>query len=109
MVCAMSDLRVLLVTATAEEAPRLVRALCEERLIACGNLVQSVRSIYRWEGQICDTAEVLIVMETMANRLDAAQSRIQELHSYDVPKIIALAPADVAQAYEAWVATTTRE
>lgn len=104
----MSDVRVLVVSAPVESAAKLVRQLCEERLIACGNVIPSVRSIYRWQGEVCDEAESLILMETVADRVQAAIDRIADLHPYEVPKVLAVAPEAALAAYEAWAATATR-
>src|SRR6185295_16280892 len=58
------DAIVVLVTAGSEdEGARIVRTLVEERLVACGNLVGPIRSIYRWEGTVEDTAEWLLVLK----------------------------------------------
>jgi len=63
----LTDTRVVLVTTPdADTAARLARTLVEERLAACGNLVPGVRSIYRWEGKVCDEAEVLLILKTTA-------------------------------------------
>lgn len=105
---AMSDVRLLIVSAPVDAAAELVRQLCEERLVACGNIIPGVRSLFRWEGEVCDEAETLVVMETVADRLQAAMDRIAELHSYDVPKILALAPEAVLASYENWAKAETR-
>lgn len=103
----MSELRVLFVTATEAEAPQLVRTLVTEGLVACGNILPGVRSIYRWQDEVCDETEAVIWMETTTDRLAAARARIGQLHSYDVPKIVAFAAADVADAYLQWVRDST--
>ena len=99
--------RVLFVTAPAEVAPGLVRALVERRLVACGNIVPGVRSIYVWEGEVCDEQEVVLLLETAAPRVEAAMQAIRELHPYTCPKIVAFDPAAVDRDYAAWVATAT--
>lgn len=99
--------RVLFVTAPADAAPGLVRALVEQRVVACGNIVPGVRSIYVWDGEVCDEQEVVILLETAAVRVDAAMQAIRALHPYTCPKIVALAPAAVDPDYAAWVAATT--
>ncbi len=103
----MSDLVVLLVTASEEEAPTLVRTLVSEGLVACGNILPGVRSIYRWDGQICDETEAVILMETTPARLPQARARIEELHSYVVPKIVALPSTDVSAPYLEWLREST--
>ncbi len=95
---------VVLVTAPdAEVAARLARAIVEERLAACVNVVPGVRSIYRWQGAVQDDSEVLLVMKTRADRVDALGARVRELHPHDVPEVLALAAAGGSADYLAWV------
>ncbi len=103
------DLRILFVTSAPDQAPDLVRTLVEEGLVACGNIVPGVHSIYRWQGQICDDVEAVLLMETTVDRLARAQERLTQLHAYDVPKIVVLEPVDVNAAYQAWVRAQTRD
>lgn len=100
----MTDTRVVLVTAPdVDTAAGLVRTLVEERLAACGNLVPGVRSIYRWEGKICDEAEVLLVLKTTAPLADALRDRILALHPYACPEVLVLPVEGGHAAYLAWV------
>ena len=105
----MSDLVVLFVTATEAEAPGLVRTLVSEGLVACGNILPGVRSIYRWQGEVCDDTEAVILMETTPTRLAEARARIEALHSYDVPKIVALPSSEVSAPYLQWVRACTAD
>jgi periplasmic divalent cation tolerance protein len=88
----------------AETAARIARALVEARLAACVNLVPAIRSIYRWQGEISDDAEVLAVMKTTAEGHAALAAKIAELHPYDVPEILALPLAAGHPPYLAWLA-----
>jgi len=99
-----SELIVVLTTAGSdEEARRLARALVERKLAACVSVVPGVRSVYRWRGRICDESEMLLVSKTTRARFETLATAIRELHSYDVPEIVAL-PADaVDPAYAAWL------
>jgi periplasmic divalent cation tolerance protein len=89
---------------TADTAARVARALVEERLAACVNLIPTVRSIYRWQGAICDEAETLAVIKTTAERYPAVAARLVELHPYQVPEILALPIAAGHAPYLAWLA-----
>ena len=104
-------MRIVLSTAPPEVAPELARALVEERLAACVNIVPAVRSIYQWQGELCDDAEALLVAKTSAARVPALTERLVELHPYDVPEIIAvaLAPGEGNAAYLEWVAEGVKE
>ncbi len=99
---------VLLSTApTEEEAAKIARALVEERLVACVNLVPQVRSVYRWEGAVQDDREVLLVIKTRAERQAAVVERIRALHSYSCPEAIVLPLVAGAQPYLDWIAEVT--
>jgi periplasmic divalent cation tolerance protein len=97
---------VLLVFSTfpdEDTAARVVRTLVEEKLIACGNLLPGVRSIYAWEGKIEDTAEVLVVLKTSGPVYAKLEKRLLKLHPYDTPEIVALESGAATKAYAAWV------
>ncbi len=81
---------VLVTVGKPEEAEKIASALVEERLAACCNLVPSVRSVYRWKGEICREAETLMIIKTRRDRFEALRARVAELHSYDVPEIVEL-------------------
>ena len=105
----MTDALVVLVTApSAEQAAALARALVEARLAACGNVVPGLRSIYRWEGQVRDEPEALLVLKTTRDRLEALRERQLALHPYDVPEVLALPVEAGSAAYLAWLAAETR-
>jgi periplasmic divalent cation tolerance protein len=101
------DYVVVLVTASGpEEAARLARALVEERLAACANLVP-VRSIYRWQGAVEEAEEHLLVLKARAADVAALDARVRALHSYDVPEVLALPVLAGSAAYLAWLADST--
>jgi periplasmic divalent cation tolerance protein len=93
---------------TAEAAAAAARALVEERLAACVNVVPGVRSIYRWQGAVEDSAEVLAVVKTTRAGYAALAARLVELHPYEVPEVIALPVVDGSARYLEWVAASVR-
>jgi periplasmic divalent cation tolerance protein len=98
------DAIVVLVTAgSAEEAVKIARSVVEERLAACVNIVSGVRSIYRWEGKVTEDAEWLLVMKTSRARFAALEARIRELHSYQVPEVMAFDVATGSRPYLDWL------
>lgn len=104
----MTDAIVVLVTApTPEKAAELARALVEERLAACGNVVPGLRSIYRWEGTVEDEAEALLLLKTSRARFEALRERVLALHPYAVPEVIALPVVAGSAPYLAWIAAET--
>jgi len=94
---------VLTTFAHEDDAARVVRALLEERLIACGNVVPGIRSLYRWENAIADEREVLVVMKTRKQDWAALLSRLHELHPYGTPECLAVRVAAGAPKYMAWL------
>ena len=99
----MSVVSVYAVFTNAEEAERIGRAVVEERLAACINILQPVRSIYRWKGAIETADEVAAVFKTSDSVVDALITRIAGLHSYDVPCIVSLPVEKILGSYAAWV------
>ena len=87
----------------AEVGRRLARSLLQERLIACANLVPGVTSLYRWEGEVQEEDETLVVMKTRSELVPRLIARIPELHPYELPEVLVLAVADGLPAYCRWV------
>jgi periplasmic divalent cation tolerance protein len=101
---ASPEVRVVLTTVPdAEMGARLARTLIEEKLAACVNLVPGVRSFYRWQGQLEDASEVLLLVKTRADRCAALAARIQALHPYALPEVLELAAGGGSAAYLDWV------
>lgn len=105
MDAAASELFVVLITApSAEKAAAIGRALVEERLAACVNVVAPIRSIYRWEGEVQDEAEALMVVKTRREAFEPLRQRVLALHEYSCPEILALPVAEGHPDYLAWLA-----
>ncbi|HLH23257.1 MAG TPA: divalent-cation tolerance protein CutA [Chloroflexota bacterium] len=103
------DAVVVYITAgSPEEAAALARALVAERLAACVNRLP-VESVYRWQGQIEEASEVLLIVKTRRARLDALAARVQALHSYTVPEMIALPVVAGWPPYLQWLADESAE
>ena len=100
----MPDVHVVLSTCPAESAGELARQLVSERLAACCNTVSGLESTYWWEGKITTDRESLLILKTPGDRVEALISRLQALHPYDVPEILALPVATGLDAYMRWVA-----
>lgn len=99
----MSVVSVYAVFASAEEAERIGRAMVEQQLAACINILGPVRSIYRWKGAIETADEVAAIFKTSDEAVDRLIARIAALHSYDVPCITTWPIEKVLGAYAAWV------
>ncbi len=100
-------MKVVLCTAPVEAAESLASSLVGERVAACVNVLQGVRSVYRWEGRVDTADEVLLVIKTSDDSLPALMARVAELHPYDVPEIVALDTCDVHPPYALWVDGST--
>lgn len=98
----MSPRLVLITAPTQEEARRLAEAAVERRLAACVNIIPGVESVYHWQGRVERDGEWLLVVKTAAEHVDSLQTLLGELHSYDCPECVAVAPQEVAPNYLAW-------
>jgi uncharacterized protein involved in tolerance to divalent cations/8-oxo-dGTP pyrophosphatase MutT (NUDIX family) len=100
----MESFIVVYVTAgSADEAEQVAQTLVGEKLAACVNRIKSVRSIYRWQGQVEQSDEELLIIKTRKELFSAVEKRVRELHSYSVPEIIALPIIAGSAAYLDWL------
>ena len=102
------DLVVVMCTAPdAEIAARLGRELVEKTLAACINIVPGLRSIYRWQGSLCDEPEVLMVIKTRKAKAAALADALRAGHPYQTPEIIAIPVVGSLDAYAQWIRDST--
>jgi periplasmic divalent cation tolerance protein len=107
---AESAVRLAFMTAPdGSTAERLARALVEEGVVACVNIVPGLTSIYRWEGAIECESEVLMVMKTTAGEVARLLERAPALHPYEVPEVLVLDVDAGHAAYLDWVARSVGE
>lgn len=100
----MPEHAVVLMTAPdAAAAERIARALVDERLAACVNIVPEVRSVYRWEGKVEESREVMLVAKTRQSLFGRLEARVRELHPYDVPEIVSIPLTDGSRPYLSWL------
>jgi len=97
-----SDISVIYCTAPSDDSTRIARELLERRLVACVNITP-VRSLYRWEGHLCDEHEDLLIIKTANHCIDDLISTIRAIHPYEVPEIIALPVSKGFSGYIDWV------
>ncbi len=86
-----------------EKARQIGTSLVESQLAACVNLIPAVESIYRWQGKVESSSEVLAIFKTTAAAWPRFETLLKSLHPYEVPEIIALKPAQMTKSYAAWV------
>lgn len=91
----------------AETAARIGRALVDERLIACANLVPGLTSIYRWQGEVQQEGEVLLLMKTRRSLVRRLKERLPQLHPYQVPELVVTEVTDGLEPYCRWVRDET--
>ena len=89
-----------------DSAGRVADALVEERLAACVTRLPGATSVYRWQGAVQRDAEVLLIIKTTAGRLANLTARIEALHPYEVPEVLAVPVAGGAERYLAWLGQT---
>lgn len=85
------------------EAKKISEALVSEKLAACVNKLPSVSSVYRWRGKVERSSEVMLIIKTSSKNLDKLMARIKELHSYEVPEILALKVYRSLPQYLRWI------
>lgn len=101
----MRAIVVLTTVGTEEQANGIARELIASRLAACVNIIPGIRSVYRWRGKVCEDGEWLLVVKTVEDEFEAVAETIQELHSYDVPEILAFSVTQGEEAFLEWIET----
>jgi periplasmic divalent cation tolerance protein len=103
----MNEILVLSTADSPELSVRIAKAVVEAGEAACVNILPGVRSIYRWEGKICDDQEILLLIKSTASRFEALRAHIRQLHSYQIPEIIAVPIQAGDSDYLRWLAAQT--
>ncbi len=85
------------------EAERIAETVVTEQLAACANIFDGVTSIFHWEGNLCRESEAVLILKTTEEQVEELTARIQELHSYDCPCIVALPIESGNPAFLEWV------
>ena len=99
---------IYITTRSVNEAKKIGRALVEEKLAACSNIIYPIRSIYRWQGKICDDKEALMILKTKKTLFKQIVARVEKLHSYDIPEIIAMPIIEGSSKYLSWLNKETK-
>ena len=99
---------IYITTGSVNEAKKIGRVLIEEKLAAWSNIISPIRSIYRWQGKICDDKEALMVLKTRKKHFEQIVKRVETLHSYDVPEIIAIPIIEGSSKYMSWLNEETK-
>ncbi|AAF11840.1 MULTISPECIES: divalent-cation tolerance protein CutA [Deinococcus] len=94
---------VVLVTLPPERAQELARTLVTERLAGCVNILPGIQSIYRWDGEVAEDPESLLLIKTVGEQYPALEARIKSLHPYEVPEIVALPFDRASPEFQSWL------
>ncbi len=100
----MGAIVVVTTVGTEEEANTIAEELVERRHSCCVNIVPVQRSIYRWQGKVCSDSEYLLVIKTMEDEYERVEAAIQELHSYELPEILAFNIGRGEASFLSWIA-----
>lgn len=100
----MTDKIIVLSTcASAEEAKRIAHRLVEKRLAACVNILPHLTSVYHWQGKVDESAEWLIIIKSNRTLFPQIKTELGQMHSYEVPEIVALPIVEGSPAYLGWM------
>ncbi len=95
-------------TDTQDSAKQIAKILVTENLAACCTITQNVSSIYFWNDIIHDEIEQLLMIKTSKERVEDIIKRIKEIHSYELPEIIAVPIVNGLPEYLDWINLTTK-
>ncbi|MCW3977891.1 MAG: divalent-cation tolerance protein CutA [Candidatus Bathyarchaeota archaeon] len=105
----MSHIIVLMTTASREEAEKITHNLLKQKWIACANIVGPVSSLFWWKDKISQDNEFLVLMKTSSNLFEKLATAIKQMHSYEVPEIIAVHITKGEQSYMDWLGSSLRK
>ena len=100
---------VYVTAADAEEAEEIGRAMVEARLAACANVFPAMVPIFRWEGEIGEGTESVVILKTTGHRVDALIAAVEAMHSYDCPCAVVLPIVGGSKAFLDWISQETAE
>jgi periplasmic divalent cation tolerance protein len=105
----MNEILVLSTANTLDLAQKIASALVGAHEAACVNIVPGIRSVYYWDGKECNDEEFLLLIKSSAEKFEAVRARIRQLHTYQVPEIIALPITAGDPNYLAWLSEGLKE
>ncbi|KMQ50667.1 Periplasmic divalent cation tolerance protein CutA [Chitinispirillum alkaliphilum] len=103
----MKFIMVYITTKDRGEAVKIGRTLVDEKLAACVNIVDGMNSLYRWQGEIVEDNETILIAKSREERFEKILSRVKELHSYTVPCVVGLPLTEGNPDYLQWLREET--
>ena len=104
----MAPVIVLSAIGAQPEAQQIARTLVDERLAACVNVIPGVMSVYRWKGTVEREPELILMIKTVAERVDALKARLLELHPYELAEVVVIPIRDGHKPYLEWIEEQVR-
>ena len=92
---------------TKKLAKEITKVIMKHKLAACVSMIENVKSIFSWDGEICEEKEILMMIKTRRANYGKIKLVIEDMHSYNVPEIIALPVVDCSEDYLKWLAKET--
>ncbi len=108
MTDAKDPIIVLMTCKDITEAEKIAGEIVKDGLAACVNIINKVRSIYKWQGEICRETEALCIIKTVSGNFEVLKDKIKSLHSYTVPEVVALPIEAGSNKYLKWLVKETK-
>jgi periplasmic divalent cation tolerance protein len=94
---------IITTTGTEDQANHLAEELVERRHAACVNILPIHRSVYRWQGQVCEDSEFLLIIKSTDSEWEGVQETVRELHEYELPELLAFNVAQGEERFLQWI------
>lgn len=92
---------------TKKLAKDITKVIMKHKLAACVSMIENVKSIFSWEGEICEEKEILMMIKTRRTNYGKIKLVIEDMHSYNIPEVIALPVVDCSEDYLKWLVRET--
>jgi periplasmic divalent cation tolerance protein len=105
----LTPILILTTVGASYDPAELSRELVERRLAACVNVVDGLRSIYRWQGKVEDEREKLLLIKTVEERIEAVRDLVLSRHPYEVPEFVVLPISRIEGPYRDWLVASVSD